>query len=136
MRLLILLLLASFAYAGDVSANLGGGFSAGDDQDSKGHVAAGLSVRFSRFQFDYLKAGPHVITGSYVISGQTGRARPFFQIGGGWAQNGDSSLAIVFGAGATIDVRRSFFVRPQVRLYGHVGPTLTVVPMVGFGWRF
>ncbi len=115
-----------------------------------------------RFQFDYLfnnayvgdSAKRHFITGSYVIQGAVGRTRPFFQIGAGivnqtfqgyrvvgttkilWFDESDTSFAAVFGGGATIDLSRSLFVRPQVRLYGHVGPTLTVLPIVGFGWRF
>lgn len=115
-----------------------------------------------RIQFDYLfnkayvgdSARRHFMTGSYVIQGAAGRTRPFFQIGAGivhrtfrgyrvvgttktlWLDEKDTSLAVLFGGGATIDVGKSFFIRPQVRLYGHVGPTLTVLPSVGFGWRF
>jgi hypothetical protein len=83
------------------------------------------------------EAGPHFVTGSYVFAGQTGRTRPFFQVGAGYAAaRSDGSIAIVFAAGATFDIRRNLFVRPEVRLYGHVGPTITIVPLVAFGWRF
>lgn len=115
-----------------------------------------------RVQFDYLfnnaylndSAKRHFIIGSYVIQGSVGRTRPFLQIGAGiahrtfqgyrvvgatktlWFDEKDTSFAVLFGGGATIDVGKSFFIRPQVRLYGHVGPTLTLLPSVGFGWRF
>ena len=109
----------------------------GDDQDTKGHWALGVSARVRRFGFDYLKAGPHFVTGSYVVGGQTGRTRPFFQAGAGLAtSNGNTDFAAILGAGVTIDFRRSLFIRPQVRLYFHGGPTVTVAPLVAFGWRF
>jgi len=128
-------------------------------------VGASLGFPYTgrhRLQFDYLfnnayigdSAKRHFISGSYVIQSAVGRTRPFFQIGAGivqwsfqgyrvvgttktlWCDEKDSSFAVLFGGGATIDMGKSFFIRPQVRLYGHVGPTLTVLPSVGFGWRF
>jgi hypothetical protein len=135
-RLISFLFLATLAHAADIGVVGGGGLSIGDDQDLAGHYALGVSARIDRFQFDYLKAGPHFVTGSYVFSGGTPRARPFFQLGAGVAAgHGDSSFAAVFAAGATIDLRRNLFLRPQVRLYGHVGPTVTIVPLVAVGWR-
>lgn len=128
-------------------------------------IGASFGVPYSsrhRFQFDYLFNNAHVsdfdrrhfVTGSYVIQGSAGRTRPFFQIGAGivhrsfqgyqtvgetktlWFDERDTSFAAVFGGGATIDLTKSLFIRPQVRLYGHAGPTFTVLPSVGFGWRF
>jgi len=119
-----------------------------------------------RVQFDYLfnnqhggsafnlPANRHFITASYVVQGKAGRTRPFFQAGAGivqWNVEGyrqvgtnkvlylsesDTSFAAVFGGGATIDLGKSLFIRPQVRLYGNVGLTITVIPSVAFGWRF
>jgi hypothetical protein len=135
--LLLTLLAAAVAQPADIGIVAGGGLSMGDDQNRAGHYAAGVAAGLSRFQLDYLRAGPHFVTGSYRFGPATGRARPFLQLGAGGAfGRGDSSLAVVIGAGATIDLRRSLFIRPEVRLYGHVGPTLTVVPLVAFGWRF
>jgi hypothetical protein len=96
-------------------------------------------------------------TGSYLLQSQARRRRPFFQAGAGAInrrfhtaatfQDGtmvryrhtvetDTSLALLLGAGATIDVGESRFVRPQLRVYMYVGPTFALVPPVGFGYRF
>lgn len=161
---LILRLLASIALAlpavaqtADLSIVGGGGFSAGEEQDTHAVSAVGLSFGYPysgrhRIQFDYLFnnvhgsiENRHFATGSYVMQANRGRTRPFFQIGAGvvrrtfstpfgWAN--DTSFAAVFGGGATISMWESLFIRPQVRLYGHVGPTLTVLPSVAVGYRF
>ena len=107
---------------------------------------------FSRYARHAEKS--HFVTGSYVIQGSVGRSRPFFQAGAGIVHSSyrgyiqgslnektpfeerETGIVVLFGAGATIDLGRSLFIRPQVRLYGHVGPTLTVLPGVAFGWRF
>jgi len=115
-----------------------------------------------RFQLDYLfqnarhdlKHHRHFLTGSYVVQAKAGAARPFFHIGGGVVHRRfdtraffppdvavsrtetDTSLAVLLGGGATIDVGKAFFIRPEVRLYTHVGPTWTVLPTLGVGWRF
>ncbi len=135
---------------------MGGGGAAGEeDQGSSGVSVIGATVGFPyegrhRAQFDYLFASPrqssvgqrHFVTGSYVAQGDKGRVRGFFQVGAGIARvsfpygQSESSLVIVVGGGATIDIAKSFFVRPQVRVYGYVGPALAILPSVGVGWRF
>jgi hypothetical protein len=162
----VVVLHPAFAQRADVSVIGGGGFAGGEEQDTHGVSAAGATVGFPysgrhRAQFDYLFNHPHTggsenrhfITASYVIQGSKGRTRPFVQMGAGVVvqtfapffvgpfgrrieSSSDTSFAVVFGGGATVDIGRSFFIRPQVRLYGHVGPTLTVLPSVAFGWRF
>lgn len=132
--------------AQDISLIGGGGFAAGEDSRTRAVSAIGVSagapfLSTHRVQFDYLFQGPaehrHFVTGSYVLQGKSGRSRPYFQVGAGVVSaEQDTSLAVVFGAGVTIDLWKSLFVRPQVRLYGHVGPTLTILPGVAFGWRF
>ncbi len=115
-----------------------------------------------RFQFDYLFnhvqngfEDRHFVTLSYVVQGTAGRTRPFFQIGAGVVFRtvgsflvgsppsqrlidppNENSFAVLFGGGTTIDMSQRFFIRPEVRLYGHVGPTLSVLPAIGVGWRF
>jgi hypothetical protein len=156
----------AFAQRVDVAVVGGGGFAGGDDQDTNAVSAVGATIGFPyagrhRVQFDYMfnhhhmsgSQNRHFITGSYAVQGSMGRTRPFFQIGAGMVVQtfdpffvgplgrridppNDTSFAVVFGGGATIGLGRSFFIRPQVRLYGHVGPTLTLLPSVGFGWRF
>jgi hypothetical protein len=94
----------------------------------------------------------HFITGSYVLQGGDGRTRRSSVRGGCCSADlsrasapglsrrvepaADSSFAVVLGGGATVDIGHSLFIRPQFRVYGHVGPTLTFLPSVGFGWRF
>jgi len=160
------LIFPAFAQRADLSVVGGGGVSGGEDKETFGVTAVGASfgIPYSsrhRFQFDYLfnnlhggsafnlPANRHFITASYVVQGKAGRTRPFFQIGAGvvhWTVEGttkvlylsesDTSFAAVFGGGATIDLGKSLFFRPQVRLYGNVGLTITIIPSVGFGWRF
>ncbi len=153
----IVLAVPALAQTADLSVVGGGGFSAGEEQDTHAVSAVGLSFGYPysgrhRIQFDYLFnnvhgsiENRHFATGSYVMQGTRGRTRPFFQIGAGvvrrtfstplgWAN--DTSFAAVFGGGATISVWESLFIRPQVRVYGHVGPTLTVLPSVAVGYRF
>lgn len=166
--LLTALTIPALAQRADIAAVGGGGFAAGDDQDTHGVTAVGATIGFPysgrhRVQFDYLFNHPytsgsenrHFMTGSYLIQARAGRTRPFFQIGAGvvvrtfqpffvgapeFARrielSGDTSFAVVLGGGATVDIARSLFIRPQLRLYGHVGPTLTVLPSVALGYRF
>ncbi|MGE5568067.1 MAG: hypothetical protein ACM3S5_03425 [Rhodospirillales bacterium] len=153
----LVLALPAVAQQADLSIVGGGGFSAGDDQDTHGVSAVGLSFGFPysgshRIQLDYLFNNVHgaiedrhFATASYVLQGARGRTRPFFQIGAGVVRRtfragplraNDTSFAAVFGGGATISVWESVFIRPQIRIYGHVGPTLTVLPAVSVGYRF
>ena len=144
-------------FAGD-EAKKGGvaavGASVGFPYDSK-----------HRFQFDWLSnkllggsQGNEAIfylTGSYVIQSTRSRIRPFLQIGAGLArvkhlswsllpnigtitnpEKRRNSGAVIFGVGTTVRLKKSLFLRPQVRVYGHVGPTFAVVPSLGIGWRF
>ncbi len=109
---LVLQLLASIALAlpavaqpADLSIVGGGGFSAGEEQDTSGVSAVGLSFGFPyagrhRIQFDYLfnnihargAENRHFATGSYVVQGARGRTRPFFQIGAGVVRRTFSTL--------------------------------------------
>jgi hypothetical protein len=166
----------------DISAIGGGGVATGEDQRTAGALSAGASFGFPysarhRLQFDYLLThindelrAPEIgldvpdadtrnqfLTASWVLQSRGGRARPFFQAGGGIVHRRyhtastyfegstvvaipmvetDTSLAIFSGAGATIDLGESLFIRPMVRLYMHVGPTFTFMPAVALGYRF
>lgn len=155
------LLGADFAVSGG-----GGGSFGDDQRSvgvtAFGVSLGGPHVSKHRVQFDYSIHNAHFssierrqfFTASYVIQAQTGKTRPFFQAGGGIVHRRDevqvfippdaittrtetdTSFAAVFGGGATIDIGKSFFIRPEVRVYGHVGPTLTVLPTISVGWRF
>lgn len=151
----------------DVGAVVGAGYSTGDDQDSAGVTAVGVSVGWPhsfrhRLQADYLlqnvrldlSSRRHYFTGSYVLQLSPGRLRPFFQFGAGIVSRtfstrsflppdsvferseSESGFAVLFGAGATVDIGRPLFLRPQVRLYGHAGPTMTLLPALEVGFRF
>jgi hypothetical protein len=119
-----------------------------------------------RFQFDYLLNSPHggngfvipanrhFLTASYVVQGRTGRTRSFFQLGAGivyrpkegfrqpetnqvlYLGQSQTSFAAVLGGGATIDLGKSLFLRPQLRLYADAGLAATILPNIGLGWRF
>jgi hypothetical protein len=99
----------------------------------------------------------HLFTGSYVVQTRSGRTRPFFQAGAGIVHRRfhtaatflegaavrythvvetDTSLSFLVGAGITIDLGQSWFVRPQVRGYMYVGPTWLLLPSIAFGYRF
>jgi hypothetical protein len=52
------------------------------------------------------------------------------------ATEADTSLAVLFGAGAAVELGALFFVRPEIRLYGNVIPTLAILPCLGLGRRF
>ncbi len=151
----------------DVGAVVGAGYSTGDDQDSAGVTAVGVSVGWPhsfrhRLQADYLfqnvrldpSSRRHYVTGSYVLQLFPGRLRPFFQFGAGMVSRtfstrsflppdsiferseSDFGFAVLFAAGATVDVGRSLFLRPQVRVYGHAGPTMILLPALEVGLRF
>ncbi|HEY2012294.1 MAG TPA: hypothetical protein VGH38_02285 [Bryobacteraceae bacterium] len=105
----------------------------------------------------------HFFTGSYVIEPRA-RVRPFLQIGAGvqyetnngnqviraiWPAGGirdtdaydfRTVFAGVLGAGLTVQLGHSAFIRPQIRAYLAPGPVhsvnLTAMPAIGMGWRF
>jgi hypothetical protein len=75
----------------------------------------------------------------------------FFQVGAGVAidkvdravfnippgrSSADAQFALVFGAGLSIDVGKNAFVRPELRSYWFVGPTVVLLPALSMGWRF
>ncbi len=156
----------AFPQRTDVSAVAGGGFSIEEEGGTSGIVAVGASAGFPydgrhRLQFDYMfhevlarTEQRHFLTGSYMIQKKAGRTRPFFQIGCGLAirklqvqaqgpggpifvrDDWENALGVVLGGGATVDLGRSLFIRPQFRIHGHVGPTLTLLPSMAVGWRF
>jgi hypothetical protein len=161
-KLVVLLIAIALAFPAvaqqaDLSIVGGGGLTAGDDQNTDAAAAVGVSFGFPyagrhRIQFDYLFTdindnieNRHFVTGSYVMQANRGRTRPFFQIGAGVVRRtysspfgfaNETNFAGVFGGGATIYLQESLFLRPQVRVYAHVGPTLTVLPSIGLGYRF
>jgi hypothetical protein len=118
-----------------------------------------------KLQFDYTFAhldrrfidyNRHFFTGSYVVQPRRGRTRPFLQFGAGiqyetnnanevvgrYFPSNDfrTAFAGVLGAGITIDLAGSLFIRPQVRAYIAPGQSDsingTVIPSVGLGLRF
>lgn len=124
----------------------GGGISDGDDQVRTAVLATRVSFDWRFLQADYMyhtaryrtaAEGRHFATMSWVRRARAGRARPFFQAGAGVVHRSfDTSLAVLFAGGVTVDLGRSLFIRPEVRLYGHASPTLTLLPGVAVGWRF
>jgi hypothetical protein len=142
-----------------VSAIGGLGVASGSGQRTSfaggGGASAGwlLSER-SGIRFDYFYADVraenstrHFVTGSYVLQQRSGRTRPFLQIGGGLVRSnrkdnlnspsgGSNDFAGLVGAGVTIDIGRTFFVRPEFRTYWYAGPTVAVLPGVSVGWHF
>jgi hypothetical protein len=155
------------ALAQDISVAGAGGYATGEESRTRAVSAAGVSAGLPfasrhRIQFDYMfnnvpgaPENRHFVTGSYVVQGKKGRARPFFQVGAGvvqrhvqgyftdaasnstiWVDDRETSFAVLLGAGVTVEVWRSLFIRPQLRVYGHVGPTLTLLPGVAVGWHF
>ncbi len=155
-----LALAAGCAAGAGLSVTAGGGVSGGDDQIRTAGPAVGASFEWWRLQADYLFNSVYpggerrnFATLSWVWRARAGRARPFFQAGGGvvhrsfrtaswypsgavWRDETDTGLAVLFGGGVTVAVGKSMYIRPQVRLYGHVGPTLTLLPGVAVGWGF
>jgi len=114
------------------------------------------------FRFNYDR---HWLSGSYRVQALRDRVKPFFQAGLGavWTRPevaGDSrpvrvvligepftlppgpgrtkstDLAVVLGVGATIELGRNFFVRPQARTYGYKGPTFMSTLGIAAGLRF
>ncbi|HPQ16946.1 MAG TPA: hypothetical protein PLP04_17060 [Bryobacteraceae bacterium] len=153
----LVLALPAVAQQADLSIVGGGGFSVGENQDTHGISAVGLSFGYPyagnhRIQLDYLfnnvhgtMEDRHFATASYVLQSARGRTRPFVQIGGGVVRRtfrgrppraNDTGFAGVFGGGATISVWESLYIRPHIQVYAHGGPTLTVLPCVGVGYRF
>ncbi len=142
-------LAAGCAAGADLSVTAGGGISGGDDQARASGPAVGASFDWWRLRADYLFNGVypggerrHFATLSWVWQARAGRARPFFQAGGGVVHRSPqryppgASRAVLLGGGVTVALGRSMYIRPQVRLYGHAGPTLTLLPGVAIGWRF
>ena len=154
--LLIVLVIASVSSAMgqhlEASGFAGYGWQAGDDQQKIGKGSYGASFGWQStgrsgvvVDYAYADFAPrsydrHWLTGSYRLQATTRRVRPFFQAGMGamWTRNNSTAtdIAVVLGVGATIEARSSFFVRPQFRTYGYVGPTLMNVFGVAAGFRF
>ncbi len=147
----------------EFAAGGGYGFKDGDDQSRTGVPALGAGLGWpawshNKLQLDYLFAAPrnrsfdlHFVTGSYIVRGKQRTVQPFFQAGAGVAMEKvargvfhipagrssvDAGFALLFGAGGSIDVGKSGFVRPELRSYWFVGPTAVILPMVSAGWRF
>jgi hypothetical protein len=132
---------------GNPSTTGGVGASLGWPVNSKHKLQFDYDFAAVRFPFD-----SHFLTASYVLQGKPSRVRPFFQIGGGVEiqkfdhpsflphgfpfDNTRTNLALVFGGGASIDVGKRFFIRPELRSYAVFGPALFVLPMLTVGARF
>lgn len=96
----------------------------------------------------------HFVTAAYVLQSTNGRARPFFEAGAGLVHRRtsgqvssspgspvrfhetDNSLALLAGTGATVELSSRFFLRPEVKIYGYVGPSVAVISGLSFGWLF
>jgi len=118
------------------------------------------------FEFGYLlmdiKVGMserwHLLSVGYVVQSRSERVRPFFRVGvaGGVERSGPRAPSpgvpasvygriftstrggLFVGAGATVDVRKAFFIRPQLNCYLLAGGGLNrlILPSVAVGWRF
>lgn len=126
-------------------------------------VAFPVSAARRKVQLDYFLGrftsrgeSLHFVTGSYVVQFSAGGPRPFLQIGAGIgtrtlrieSQTPSGSMfvrtdveanpVLLFGGGVTLEVNRSVFIQPQLRLYAPItiGPTLTLLPAISIGWRF
>ena len=163
MIVLLFVFLSAILSAGDISVVAGGGAVKAEDESSRGTAVVGASAGWPyasrhRLQADYLysslsgtAARQHFLTGSYIVQGKQRRVRPFFQVGAGISVfdyapffvgsrtfdiDSATGFAVVLGGGATVDIGERFFVKPQVRLYADEGLSASVLPMIGFGWRF
>jgi len=115
-----------------------------------------LQADYSFIDFEARIYSRHFITGSWVRAARRGTVRPFFQAGAGvYIENTEIQLVklppgvprsalqttstdfcLVFGTGATVDLGSGFFLRPMLRAYLYVGPTLTYAPAITAGVRF
>jgi hypothetical protein len=127
------------------------GMSVGFPVSTENH---GVQLDYLVGRFTNRAESRHFVTASYMAQWRTGRARPFLQTGAGIGTRAlriESRLPsgqifartdletvpmFLLGGGATIDLSRSIFIRPQLRLYAPIGPTLTLLPAVSVGWRF
>ena len=111
---------------------------------------------FGRLQPNLIYYHRHFFMGSYVLQMNRGRLHPFLQFAGGVQYETNNGNAVVgkdtgvndfrtvfagvLGAGLTIELGPSAFVRPQVRTYLAPGPfrtlNVTALPCLGVGWRF
>jgi len=155
----------------EVSGIGGFGVADGDGYGKSRVPSGGVALAWPctsahKLQFDYtfghlerrfIKYNRHFFTGSYVLQARQGRNRPFLQIGAGVQYETNNAnevvgrdfpfnefrtaFAGVLGAGITVQLGRSAFMRPQLRTYVAPGATrsgvnVTVLPCAGFGWRF
>jgi hypothetical protein len=156
--------LAGLAAGLELSAMAGYSTTDGDDQARSNNPMFGASFRwpaggrhslkadYARVAFEGRIYVRHFVTGSYVLAGRTGRVRPFFQAGAGalfersdfdrigipppFDKHTGTDLVLILGAGATVALGDALFVRPMLRSYWYVGPTLTWAPAIGLGYRF
>ena len=156
----------SFEASGVGGLGVADGDGYGKSRVPSGGLTFGLPCGSAhKVQFDYafghlerrfIDYNRHFLTGSYVFQPGQGRSRPFLQIGAGVQYETNNANQVVgryfpsndfrtvfaaaLGAGVTVELGRSAFLRPQVRTYLAPGPTnsvnVTVLPSVGFGWRF
>jgi hypothetical protein len=112
---------------------------------------------FAHLERRFINYNRHFFTGSYVLQTRQGRSRPFLQVGAGVqyeTNNADEvvgrylpfndfrrAFAGILGAGVTVELGHAVFMRPQLRTYIAPGQTgsgvnVTVLPCLGFGWRF
>ena len=151
--------LSGLAGIGSYTSDEGGkaGLSAfGASLGWRSHSIHGLQVDYV---FMDLKSGSrrrfHFVTGSYVVQSRRRRVRPFFQLGAGpgvetvslrglTVPRGipppsslrENLLAVVAGAGATVDVSESFFIRPKFAFYAVAGTGFMSLLDITAGWRF
>ncbi len=148
-----------YAQNAEIGATAGFGVTAGEDIGRSFTSGGGASLKWipglHGLGMDYFYANSrrggvnnrHFVTGSYVVQQRAGTTRPFFQVGVGilrqTAKNpfdgpasGDTDFALTLGAGAAIYVRPSIAIRPELRTYWFVGPSISLVPTVTVAWRF
>ena len=132
---------------GNPSTTGGVGASVGWPVNSNHKLQFDYNFAAVRFPFD-----SHFLTASYVLQGKSPGVRPFFQIGAGVEiqkfddppflppgfpfDNSKANLALVFGGGASIDLGKHFFIRPELRSYAVFGPAVFLLPMLTVGARF
>jgi hypothetical protein len=154
----------------EASGNGGFGVADGDGYGKSRAPSGGVTLGWPytsahKLQFDYTFAhlerrfinyNRHFFTGSYVIQPRQGRTRPFLQFGAGIQYETNNATQVVgrdfpshdfrtvfagvVGAGVTIELGHSAFIRPQVRTYlapgDHRTVNVTALPSVGVGVRF
>ncbi|MEJ5369963.1 MAG: hypothetical protein WHT08_16745 [Bryobacteraceae bacterium] len=145
----------------DFTLRGGGGIAWKSATTAFGTSLGGPYLSKNRLQFDYLfhnaynkyEERRHILTLSYMRQASSGRVRGFFQVGAGLAslhslnwssgpqnssiptETSGTSVATLLGGGATIDLRRSLFLRPEFRLYSHDVEGIFLFT-IGVGWRF